>query len=44
MAIITFKSNEIKETAQTLSIAAVATQMAIEHNVKILVVSTLKVE
>lgn len=40
MAIITFKSNEIKETAQTLSIAAVATQMAIEHNVKILVVST----
>ena len=40
MAIITFKSNEIKETAQTLSIAAVATQMAIEHNVKILIVST----
>ena len=40
MAIITFKSNEIKETGQTLSIAAVATQMAIEHNYKILVVST----
>lgn len=40
MAIVTFKSNEIKETAQTLSIAAVATQMAIEHNYKILVVST----
>lgn len=40
MAIVTFKSNEIKETAQTLSIAAVATQMAIEHNYKVLLVST----
>lgn len=40
MAIVTFKSNEIKETGQTLSLAAVATQMAIEHNYKILVVST----
>lgn len=40
MAIITFKSNEIKETGQTLSLAAVATKMAIEHNYKILIVST----
>lgn len=40
MAIITFRSNEMKETAQTLSIAAVATQMAIDHNYKILLVST----
>lgn len=40
MAIITFRSNETKETGQTLSIAAVATHMAIEHNYKILVVST----
>ena len=40
MAIVTFKSNELKETGQTLSIAAVATQMAIEQNRKILVVST----
>lgn len=40
MAIITFKSNEIKETAQTLSIAAIAAQMAIEHNYKVLLVST----
>ncbi len=40
MAIITFKSNETKETAQTLSLVAVAAQMAIEHNYKILVVST----
>ena len=40
MAIITFKSNENKETGQTLSLVAVATQMAIEHSYKILVVST----
>ena len=40
MAIITFKSNEIKETGQTLSVAAVATQIAIEHNYKVLLVST----
>ncbi len=40
MAIITFKSNEQKETGQTLSLIAVATQMAIEHSYKILVVST----
>lgn len=40
MAIITFKSSEIKETGQTLSLVAVATQMAIEHNYKVLVVST----
>ena len=40
MAIITFKSNELKETGQTLSIAAVATQMAIDHSYKILLVST----
>lgn len=40
MAIITFKSNEVKETGQTLSTVAVATQMAIDHNYKILLVST----
>ena len=40
MAIVTFCSNEIKETGQTLSLAAVATYMAIEHNYKILIVST----
>lgn len=40
MAIITFKSNEPKETGQTLSLIAVATQMAIEHSYKILIVST----
>ena len=40
MAIITFRSNELKETGQTLSMVAVATQMAIEHSYKILIVST----
>lgn len=40
MSIITFKSNELKETGQTLSLVAVATKMAIEHNYKILIVST----
>ena len=40
MAIITFKSNELKETGQTLSLVATATQMAIEHSYKILIVST----
>lgn len=40
MAIITFCSNEIKETGQTLSLAAIASYMAIEHNYKILIVPT----
>ncbi len=40
MAIITFMSHERKETGQTLSLAAVATQLAIEHNYKILIVAT----
>lgn len=40
MAIITFRSNELKETGQTLSLVAIATQFAIEHNYRILIVST----
>lgn len=40
MAIVTFYSNDIKETGQSLSVAAIATHMAIEHNYKILIVST----
>lgn len=40
MAIITFRSNELKETGQTLSLVATATQMAIEHSFKILIIST----
>ncbi len=40
MAIITFWSNGKEETAKTLSLSAIATYMAIEHNYKILVLST----
>lgn len=40
MSIITFVSEEMKETGQSMSIAAIATAMAIEHNYKILVFST----
>ena len=40
MAVITFHSNETKETGQTLSVAAIATHMAIEHNYKILIIAT----
>ena len=38
MAIISFWSGENKESAQTLSMVAVATYMAIEHNYRILVI------
>ena len=38
MAIISFWSGEGKESAQTLSMVAVATYMAIEHNYRILVI------
>ena len=40
MSIITFWSNGKEETGKTLSIAAIATHMAIEHNHRILVIST----
>lgn len=40
MAIIAFWSNEKRETAQTLSMVALSTYMAIEHNYRILNVST----
>jgi len=40
MAIIAFKSNSNKETGNTSSAIAVATHMSIEHNMKILLVST----
>ena len=40
MAIVTFYSNDKKETGQSLSVAAIAAHMAIAHNYKILVVST----
>lgn len=40
MAIITFWSDANKQTGQTLSIAAIAANMAIQHNYKILLIST----
>lgn len=40
MAIVSFWSNTKKETAQTLSIVAIATYMAVEHNSKILILDT----
>lgn len=40
MSIVTFSNNDKKETGQTLSVAAIATIMAIEHNYKILILST----
>lgn len=40
MAIVTFYSNDSKETGQSLSVAAIATHIAIAHNYKVLIVST----
>lgn len=40
MAIVTFWSNTNKQTGQSMSLVAAATSMAIEHNYKILVIST----
>lgn len=40
MAIITFWSNTTKQTGQSMSLIATATSMAIEHNYKILVMTT----
>lgn len=40
MAIVSFWSQDKKETGQTLSVIALATFMAIEHNFRILVIST----
>ena len=38
MAIIGFWSGSKKETGQTVSIASIATQMAVEHNYRILLI------
>ncbi len=40
MSIVAFWSKNNKETAQTLSMIAIATHMSVEHNYKILVVDT----
>lgn len=41
MSIITFWSTGKEETAKTMSMVAIATHMAVEHNFKILVMSTV---
>ena len=40
MSIVTFYKSSIEQTGKTMSIAAIATYMAIEHNYRILVIST----
>ena len=40
MSVVTFWSNGKEQTGKTLSIAAIATYMAIEHNYKILIIAT----
>ena len=40
MAVVTFWSNSNKQTGQSMSLVATAASMAIEHNYKILVIST----
>lgn len=40
MSIVTFWSNGKEQTGKTLSMVAIATYMAIEHNMKILMIST----
>lgn len=40
MSIITFTNADAKETGQTLSVAAIATNLSIEHNYKTLLIST----
>lgn len=40
MSIVSFWSNSCKQTGQTMSLVACATSMAIEHNYKILIIST----
>lgn len=40
MSIVTFWSNGKEQTGKTLSLAAIATHLAVEHNYRILVIST----
>ena len=40
MAIVSFWTEDDKETGQTSTAIAVATQMAIQHNKKVLLIST----
>ena len=40
MSIITFWSNGREQTGKTLSLAAIATYLSIQHNIKVLIIST----
>ena len=40
MPIISFVNRDIRETGQSLSVAAVAAVMAIEHNYRVIEIST----
>lgn len=40
MSVVTFWSDGIEQTGKTLSIAAISTYMAVEHNYRILIIST----
>ena len=40
MSIVTFWNNEKEQTGKTASIVAIATYMAIQHNYKVLLIST----
>ena len=44
MSIVTFYNSSREQTGKTMSIAAIATYMAIEHNYRILVISTTNTE
>jgi len=44
MSIVTFYNNSIEQTGKTMSIAAIATFMSIEHNYRILIISTTNKE
>ena len=40
MSIVTFWNDGKEQTGKTMSVAAIATYLAIEHNYKILIIST----
>lgn len=44
MSIVTFYNNNIEQTGKTMSIVAIATFMSIEHNYRILIISTTNKE
>ena len=44
MSVITFVNSIKEETGKTMSLAAIATHMAIEYNNKILIISTTNKE